>query len=71
MAFTSRLTLLCAASAALLGLASPVLAQAGTAAGASGATVQPVEPPSEGSDLQQRSAPDGCPYQKGELELIV
>ena len=71
-----RLTLLCAACVVTLGTASAVLAQAGPSAGAArpqqqqsdDATGKAVEPPVA---PQQRSAPSGCPYRDGKLELIV
>lgn len=72
-----RLTLLCAACVAMLGTASAALAQAGSSAGAArpqpqqqsdDATGKAVEPPAA---PQQRSAPSGCPYRDGKLELIV
>jgi hypothetical protein len=79
MTSTSRLILLCAAMAAMLGTALPAEAQAGGAAGAKGEP--PVPPPSSaesGADQppanepeRRRSAPTGCPYRDGKLDLIV
>ena len=71
------LTLICVACVATLGAPSTGLAQAGTAAGTrspqtqqqpgepDGKAVEPPAPP------QLRSAPSGCPYRDGKLELIV
>jgi len=79
MTSRSRLILLCAAMAAMLGTVSPAGAQAGPAAGSNGAP--PAPPPANaesGSGQQpstepepQRSAPTGCPYRDGKLDLIV
>lgn len=74
-----RLILLCAAMAGMLGATSPAGAQAGAAAGANGA---PQAPPPANAESgagqrpstepeQQRSAPTGCPYRDGKLDLIV
>ena len=71
-----RLTLLCAACVAMFGTPSAGLAQAGPSAGAvrpqqqqsDDTTGKAVEPPAA---PQQRSAPSGCPYRDGKLELIV
>ena len=79
MTSRSRLILLCAAMAVMLGAAPPAGAQAGAAAGADGATQAPppanaesgaAQPPSAQPE-QQRSAPTGCPYRDGKLDLIV
>ena len=73
----SRLTLHCAATLAMLGLASSALAQAGPAAGSAGAPAAPqpsgaeseTAPPAPGE--RQRTVPSGCPFRDGKLELIV
>jgi hypothetical protein len=79
MASTSRLILLCAAMAAMLGTTLPAEAQAGGAARANGAP--PAPPPSNAESgaeqrpsnepERRRSAPTGCPYRDGKLDLIV
>ena len=72
-----RLTLLCAACAATLASPSAGLAQAGPAAatGSPQTQQQPGEPNGKAVEPpaapQQRSAPSGCPYRDGKLELIV
>jgi hypothetical protein len=73
-----RLILLCAAYVATLASPSAGLAQAGPAAGTrSPQTQQQPGEPNDGKTVeppaapQQRSAPSGCPYRDGKLELIV
>ena len=73
----SRLTLLCAASIAMLATAAPALAQAGAAAGSAGAPSAPAPGNADSQSAQplpserQPIAPSGCPYRNGKLDLIV
>ncbi len=73
----SHLTLLCAASIAMLAVAEPALAQAGSAAGSAGPPPAPAEGNADSEAGQplprapQSMAPSGCPYRNGKLELIV
>jgi hypothetical protein len=79
MASPSRLTLVCAAALTMLTIAAPAFAQAGPAAGAAGAPAAPA--PAQGEEENggaqappsqvQPSAPTGCPYRDGKLDLIV
>lgn len=80
MTSRSRLILLCAAMAtAALGVVSPAGAQAGPAAGTNGAPPAPPPANAQSGAGQQpssepephRSAPTGCPYRDGKLDLIV
>ena len=73
MAPRSRLTLLFAASIAMLATTAPAFAQAGSTVAPSvqapgnGDSESAQPPPSE----RQPVAPSGCPYRDGKLELIV
>ncbi len=73
----SRLTLACAAMLAGLPLATPAFSQAGSGAVGAGAPQAPTAGNSETEAAQpppnqrQPTAPSGCPYQDGKLELIV
>lgn len=77
MTSSSRLTLVCAAWLAVLGMAAPAFAQAGSAAGAAGAPSAPPTGSAESDAAQQQqsdeppAAPSGCPYRNGKLDLIV
>ncbi len=72
---SSRLTVVCVASLAMLAIASAALAQAGPTAGAAGSP----RPGAADSDAtrtapgpgEQHTLPSGCPYRNGKLELIV
>lgn len=77
MPSTMRLTLLCAASMVMLGLAAT------SAAAQAGAPAKAASPPAQNAGQadgkamappaarQPRVAPSGCPYRDGKLELIV
>jgi hypothetical protein len=77
MTSRSRLILACTALAAVLPLATPAFAQAGSGAAAGGAQQAPTAGAAAGGAVQpppsqhQPAVPDGCPYRDGKLELIV
>jgi hypothetical protein len=79
MTSRSRLTLVCAASLAMLAVTAPAFAQAGPAAGAAGAPAAPAPMQSEEENgavqpqpnQRQPATPTGCPYRDGKLDLIV
>jgi hypothetical protein len=58
----------------VLAMTGAALAQAGTAPGSTAAPKAPAESqavPQSPRGAQQPSAPSGCPYRDGKLELIV
>jgi hypothetical protein len=73
----SRLTFAWAAGLAALALATPAFSQAGSGAVGAGAPQAPTAGNAETGAAQpppnqrQPTAPNGCPYRDGKLELIV